>query len=165
MSQHAPFSISFSVHCFVTTNKIKADCIVPNDDMLTVYSKNSASVSRRSSRAAAATRSRHSSITSALFRQQCSGPRQSTDTAASFGGASSGARPSSRLHFVAGNYDVPGIEISRTDTLDFDDGSLLATCSGKHGYGSGSKPSYILLNGYIVLLHFFCEKFYRCIVR
>jgi len=43
---------------------------------------------------------------------------------------------------------VPGIEISRIDTLDFDDGSLLATCSGKHGYGygHGAKHSYILLN-------------------
>jgi len=111
---------------------------------VTVCSTNSTSVSRRSSRAAAATRSRHSSITSALLRQQCSGPRQSTDTAASFGGASSNIRPSSRHRYS--NYDVPGIEISRIDTLDFDDGSLLATCSGKHGYGSGAKQSYVLLN-------------------
>lgn len=127
--------------------------------------KTSTSVSRRSSRAAAATRSRHSSITSALLRQQCSGPRKSTDTAASFGGTSPSIRPTSRhrylsgnyytdyytviqlLHrYLSGNYDVPGIEISRIDTLDFDDGSLLATCSGKHGYGCGSKQSYILLN-------------------
>ena len=115
---------------------------------VTVYSTNSTSVSRRSSRAAAATRSRHSSITSALLRQQCSAPRQSTDTAASFGGASSSIRPSSRHRYLSGNSncDVPGIEISRIDTLDFDDGSLLATCSGKHGYGSGAKQSYVLLN-------------------
>ena len=111
-----------------------------------VCSENSTSVSRRSSRAAAATRSRHSSITSALLRQGCSSPRKSTDTTASFGGASASIRPSSRHHYLSGNYDVPGIEISRIDTLDFDDGSLLATCSGKHGYGTGSKQSYILLN-------------------
>jgi len=55
-------------------------------------------------------------------------------------------RPASRHRYSSGNYDVPGIEISRIDTLDFDDGSLLATCSGKHGYGTGRKQSYILLN-------------------
>jgi len=83
-----------------------------------------------------------------LLRQQCPGPRKSTDTTASFGGTSPSIRPASRHRYLSGsgNYDVPGIEISRIDTLDFDDGSLLATCSGKHGYGCGSKQSYVLLN-------------------
>jgi len=104
-----------------------------------------------------------------LLRQQCSGPRPSTDTTASFAGTGSSVRPTSRYRYLSGgNYDVPGIEISRIDTLDFDDGSLLATCSGKHGYGAGgSKQSYILLNRCVSPLMGFtgvenarCRKFY-----
>lgn len=103
--------------------------------------------SRRSSRAAAATRSRHSSVTSALLRQQANmhPHRKSTDTAISL---DSGSRSTGRRRFTAACGDVPGIEISRIDTLDFDDGSLMATCSGKHGYGggTGSRQRFIFIN-------------------
>lgn len=106
--------------------------------------------SRRSSRAAAATRSRHSSVTSALLRQQANlhQHRKSTDTAISLGSGSC-SRSTGRRRHTSGCGDVPGIEISRIDTVDFDDGSLLATCSGKHGYGgSGSKQRFIFINRY-----------------
>lgn len=78
--------------------------------------------------------------------------RKSTDTAMSqrsnastAAAAAAGAR--GRRYTSGFGGDVPGIEISRIDTLDFDDGSLLATCSGKHGYGglTGSKR-YIFIN-------------------